>query len=240
MSFMMARGISSSGVLDAGGGIFSANTATLDGSNMHYGTAGSISVDATDSFTVAIWVQNSSTAQANIFRAHLGSWTMELNNGAIDRLVWCNSGNCQTISSVGLNDGNWHRVVGVFNQSTLRLHSYIDGVEVGASVSTTAFAFSGVVEIGRRENGTFRANASLSQPTVWIGTALSGTQITADYNGGISTCATDMLPTPTLAWDISTWTGSNDPTTDKFGALDLTAFNSPTYTDTGLTVECTS
>ena len=240
MSFMMRRGIVSSGIAPS---TFSASTATFNGANKYFLSTGNLVVSDTDSYTIGFWIKNSSTDHQNLFSVGGISMTFEINEGGTTgKIAWCNTLKCQIITGqTVLNDGNWHKVHASYNDATSQLHTYIDGSEVGSSDTATGSATNGIVAIGRRVGDESQyAQGTGSSYTFW-NSALSDAEILADYHLGVALCTDLIVPTPGHSWDLATYDTKNatDALVDNIGSLDLTNFGTTIFDGTGLTVECT-
>lgn len=110
-------------------------------------------------------------------------------NGTTGAIFW-NVGNGTTYATntnATIAAANaWHHVVGTWDGSNLRV--YLDGVVQGAPVAlsgtmgTPGFA----TNIARNpQNSSNFANATIDEVAIYIGTALSATQVANHYNAGI-------------------------------------------------------
>jgi len=243
---MMCRSITSSGVLGAPS-TFSANTSLLDGSTQDYVT----SIDITDiqtDFSYFVWVKNTLSSKGRVGRTDFdnddGNLLVQIDaDGEFTVVIGHSSGGGQTVvnsSGVQLNDGNWHLIGCVVNTTTITM--YVDGLVEGSENTLYDAKVGGVFTIGSNYSSGNYYNGSLAFAT--LGTGMTGAQVTEMYGDGTPTCfdsmSTGLKDTMEHFWDLS-----NDgitlggEITDRIGSADLIPNNSPTYTDQGLTVDCT-
>lgn len=106
------------------------------------GIGGYVQVPSTDDlkitgpFTIALWVkvyQNAAdwvrlAGKGNSSNRNYGLWLAT--NGTVLFQVYSSAGNGNAQTSVTVNDGRWHHVVGVYDQSTMTV--YVDNGEAGS------------------------------------------------------------------------------------------------------------
>ena len=162
-----------------------------------------------------------------------------------------NTNTIRKITQSTYNDNSWHTCALYWDSSTT-LQIFIDGVSVSLNDAGT----NGTTDVVNTatDNFTFGRRATSSAlpftGTLAFGRMFKGTFAPSDFvdyhNGEVALCDED-LPTAWAnsvvgSWRMSNW-GANagEETDDKSGnGNNLTAFGSPTYTDQGLQVECTS
>jgi len=168
-----------------------------------------ISLSAPTSYTVSAWIKttdtggiskgvtgSASTSNGLNFTIYNGEITFGVTNTAI-----------ATTTNAGVNDGNWHHVVGTYNSqgdaSGNTLYIYVDGVQKASNTGNRGvYPFNNYpLFIGARGQGTNASgyfNGSIDEVGIW-NTALTSTQIAEIYNGtGTNTTK-----------DLTTVSGSN-------------------------------
>ena len=123
------------------------------------------------------------------------SWIKTESRGTYNEITYINGTQIQFISDgslringavnfVGgpiLNDGQWHFVTVVFNDSETKF--FIDGIGIGSTSAVTISEPSDIVEIGAT-NGVFdMLEGQIDSVSIWS-RALSDGEVTALYNGG--------------------------------------------------------
>ena len=123
------------------------------------------------------------------------SWIKTESRGTYNEITYINGTQIQFISDgslringavnfVGgpiLNDGQWHFVTIVFNDSETKF--FIDGIGIGSTSAVTISEPSDIVEIGAT-NGVFDMwEGQIDSVSIWS-RALSDGEVTALYNGG--------------------------------------------------------
>ncbi len=110
--------------------------------------------------------------------------------------IWDNrarfySSSVQIVSPNPINDGNWHHLVAVYNDNTMRL--FLDNIAQG-SIIQPFISNNYNVNIGKA-NGCCNFNGSIDDIAIW-NRALTPQEITQLYNQGI--CQTSITVTDTL------------------------------------------
>ena len=116
-----------------------AGTGQVDGcavdNGSSYAKAGSAAINGNSSLTVEAWVKvaNGYTTAAEIvgqyYSAASGAFDLWMNSNAGKTRIYVFNGSSSIIreSSITINDGNWHHVVGMFSGGSSLLEMYIDG-----------------------------------------------------------------------------------------------------------------
>ncbi len=168
-----------------------------------------ISLSAPTSYTVSAWIKttdiggiskgvtgSASTSNGLNFRIYNGEITFGVTNTAI-----------ATTTNAGVNDGNWHHVVGTYNSqgdaSGNTLYIYVDGLQKASNTGNRGiYPFNNYpLFIGARGQGTNASgyfNGSIDEVGIW-NTVLTSTQISEIYNA----------TSTNLTKDLTTVSGSN-------------------------------
>ncbi len=180
---------------------------TFNGSSSQYGVSSPVRI-ARQQFSVEAWIRTTSTAGGKIIG--FGNRTSG-NSTSHDRHLYMGTdgrvrfgvsyaGAKVVTSGPGLNNGQWHHLVGTFGGGTMRL--YVDGVEVGSlSGVPMAGTYSGVWRVGGDNlngwpnrpssdyfNGTIDEAAVYARP-------LSAAQIAQNYAIGSTGSVPNQAPT---------------------------------------------
>ena len=245
MSFMMRRGIQSSGLL---GGSFDANTSLLTGSQ-HY-SAPTQTYYQTSTLTVSAFVRITS---GGVFQAIVDkqnrnssstqSWTMYVDTAnKLSGFIRSSSLTGVTlVDPVAMVVGTWYQVGFTFDGTTFRL--YKNGSQVDSS--TALSDINQTTELAR-------IGATINSSTIeW---ELSGSIALVDIQS-IALTAPQMVTLSTAtcfddravnATSVGYWSLANggdlaigqEETDLSVNGNDLTPVGSPTYTDQSLSVEC--
>lgn len=151
-----------------------------------------------DTFSISTWIRSSSGGAQNIFTYGTnnfssgirGSWTLEFSNSGT-YLNWFHTGNPSYSArgtSVRINDGYWHHVLGVWNNGSVSI--YIDGVlqnsnlNTGASTQEIVYTLNDEASIGAAIYPALQPTyGSIKDVAVWSSDqSLNAADI---YNGGI-------------------------------------------------------
>ena len=250
MSFMMRRGINSSAVLGGTTQTFSANSATFNSAAQYFRGGNILDLGASSfSFTGTFLVDSTATDQACILSRYTGGsnppkcyMLRYRTSGQV--LQWYvqggGTGGSLTIPiSLDTLYSFYVSYDAIAEETSIRLDG---GTPV--TLSHTAGVNSGGTanfEIGSVDgNNFFKGSSAMITAYDRILTDAEQTEV---YNGGVPICydaRSAALNTATVSdWDLAKWSGRDQPLVDNAGSSDLTAFNSPTYTDVGLDVECT-
>jgi signal peptidase I len=190
-------GTLSAGVNRVTGTCGSSPYVTLNGTSGQITSSNPNRITAPSTFTVEAWIRTTSAAGkiigfGNTQTGTSSSYDRHLYvtaNGHVAFGVY-NGGNVTLTSPAKVTTGTWHHVVGTMSTTTgMTLH--IDGVSVATNTNKAAEADSGWWRIGN-DNLSGWPNAptnthfhgDLDNVTVYSGTALTHTQITALYNAG--------------------------------------------------------
>ena len=239
----MRRGIISSG---AGGvNTFSANALALNGSTQ-YATIPSSAVLNPSALSISFWMKsnlsNSGDGSGHKIILNLGgkydvnfgsTGNLQVNNFAVGALsynyqesgLWTHI--CTTIASGG---------AGIL---------YIDGVSVDTSTVDRSGSSADTTYIGRHASSSTQFLDADLMLTHFYDDVLTPSEVTDLYNIGTALCfdsePASVQSDAVFAPRFGNW-GSNagEELDDQVGSLVTTLFGSPSYTGTGLTVECAS
>jgi hypothetical protein len=158
----------------------------------------------TGNFSVAAWIKTSTTgAHQMIFAKYGGAIIFRVStDGKILFYTYDGSNQSYRESSVTVNDGNWHLIVGVRNGTTMNV--YIDGsIDNGSVLDQGVLNISGSnsLYIGNVDYGV-PFNGLIDNVMFFNGRALSAGDVTALWNGG----AGGDIPTKVKPLDVSEMT----------------------------------
>ena len=252
MSFMMRRGIVSSGALS---GIvpFAANSSNLNGTTQYFDAGNPTELQITGDLTIACWVKLTSiTSSQIIFSKHKASnrsYQLIYSSGNKFRFDISDDGTTElsAVTSSAIIAGTWHFIAGRYNGSTAEL--FLDGLpETSLPHSTGIFNGTAKVFIGARDFVGFEDHMTGSIAMNYISnTVLSNAQILSMHEATATTrCFADLDPAiqsaSVYAPRLANWgTNAGDELVDQ-SASGITTNNiaSTPFTGTGLTVECSS
>lgn len=186
-------------------------------------------------YTVSFWIRTTNISSGNRMLC-LGSsssnnpiWIIETqaaNGGRIDFNIRNDAGtglSVGTLSTVAINDGNWHHIVATDNNGTLKL--YIDGVQDPGNFNYTR---SGSLTINRTGIGaliraaiTNWVNGQMDDVRIWNNTVLSSADVAALYAAGTN----PSTPTSWYKFDE----GSGTTATDNGSLATNGTINAATY-----------
>ena len=146
--------------------------------------------------TIGAWVKYTSTATSrmtifygqNVAGNEL--WEISANNGGSDGKLQClfrGSGGGspgQIVSSASYNDGNWHLVIGTYNNGTAT-ELFVDGSSLGTSSSSSGDIFTSNTQsyIGANNAAGNKFNGSIDDVFLFT-RVLSGAEILSIYAAG--------------------------------------------------------
>lgn len=232
--------------------IYNVNSATLDGSSQFYNIAGTTSQLETTVMTITGRVLLNTGAG----RGCLYTWEGGSNggfsiysdtDGTLAVQIYDSGGGITKLNSPSaLTNDIWHSWGATYDNAVLRL--YIDGSEV-SNVSIANGLGSGAGNTAKI--GAYWNNGLVVDGGVSFVSMLDRVATASELSTLLSTipkCSADILTeTPSLAdwifnFNLADWDGNTADrlTNNGVGAITLVPINSPTYTDQGLTVECTS
>lgn len=167
------------------------NSLRFDGNNDYVNAGNASSLQITGNLSVGIWVQTSDVpiiAKRLISKdnaSSIRSWALQMTNtGTVAFYVW-RGGVIQSsgVSSVSINDGKWHYVMGVNDGTNLML--YVDGIKCASATVGGAIDNAAVnVFIGSRSAltaGGMTMNGSLDEARIY-NRAISDEEIRRLYN----------------------------------------------------------
>ena len=258
MSFLIRRGITSSGGL---GGVFDANTSLLDGVDQYYDVTSSaiLNVD-TDDFDIIVRVRvptdsdnvSKSIINKSEFFGFENGYRISVSSGQIQWEVSGSAGRSRVTGTTDIRTGNW-TIVRCTRDSVNGHRIFINGVEETYSFSQNASVIRDVnnsvrFAIGYGEGAGLFGDYWYGSigPFLYLKGGMTAPEIAevTDTNPKCFSTLSSGLQTKLNAsggyWELANWTGHTgvEPDDQTDNGSDLTSINSPTYTDTGLTVDC--
>jgi gliding motility-associated-like protein/uncharacterized delta-60 repeat protein len=169
----------------------SSNTAYLfDGQDDYIGIISTPTLRPAN-ISISSWVKIGSdlppNTQSLIIRSRFYGYSLMYDNITNKVSFTLHTSSNQTNSTIlysqsGVNDGNWHHVVGTFDGTMARL--YIDGLKIDSSLTTSSsiyYVSDGLIAIGRDANASFYYfKGSLDDFGIWD-RALSPTEVQTLY-----------------------------------------------------------
>lgn len=242
MSFMMRRGIVSSGV---GGSTFDVNSLSLNGTTQHGKITNSLT-DA-DAISIAFWM-NADVPNAGDGSTHY----IVMNRGARYSIYLDTSGLLRfdnffagsTFTYDFQESGQWVHICCTVDAS----HNgvlYVDGTQEGSGVVDRSAKGVGDAStyIGCRETLDDRFSGSLAILRI-ANSVYTQADVTEMYNEGVALCyaaeSASLTSKTVIAPRLANWdTNAGDELVDQTGnGVTTDLVGSPTYTDSGLTVFC--
>ncbi|MEJ7871421.1 MAG: LamG domain-containing protein [Rubrobacteraceae bacterium] len=168
--------------------------ASAPGTTQYFTIATAATYTISEIFTIEAWIKrNTTTSAMGVFihnvvnqesRARVGvnpSGYVELNN---------KDGVARCVSSIPINDTNWHHVIISKAGSTASNKIYVDGLDKTGTTTTTGFSTTATYGTWLRGtstgNVTITGNGSIDECAIYS-TALSDARIQAHYNATLST-----------------------------------------------------
>ena len=232
---------------DAGGGgpvIYAANTANLNGVDQYYtATAPSYSGDFT---VMGRFKLDSLVAFAGVLDNFQGNDGISLSfDAGGDNLQFTHgtgSGFVTVSNSTVLSTATWYFFCARLTGTTMHL-SINDANDITGTLSTQGTSANTMFYGVQESSGAPAASTYLNGTTgfiYWYDDYLTDAEVTTAYNAGEALCTESALQDNFInAYELSNYTGhTSQELTDTIGSNNLTAFNTPTYTNNGLDVEC--
>ena len=125
------------------------NAAVFNGSSSYIDTSGLLSLfGSKNTNTVSLWFKTTTTNYSTLFSDYASTSlnnSIDLNGSGNIEVFTRYSNTTSTISTTSgnYNDGNWHNVVHVVDTSGLTSTLYIDGSQIGSSVSISSNSWNG-------------------------------------------------------------------------------------------------
>ncbi|MBX4190093.1 DUF4038 domain-containing protein [Candidatus Parcubacteria bacterium] len=159
----------------------------------------SVPINNSQSFTISTWIKTTQTTASDIYveddlasSANIDLNINESSNNA--KLVWRSATNIYTVTGTKvINDGNWHHLVGVKNNTDLYL--YIDGVLQGSAFSLSGSVDTDVAEIAS-DNFNRRYKGSVDDFRIY-NRGLTSSEVQGLYGAPAVTPTPTPVPTPT-------------------------------------------
>lgn len=158
------------------------------GTNSYGSVANYPAIQITGSLTIAAWVKSSTVNSGivlskgtNVSAATSSYWLRFISGGArasfgVSDGTW----QYEVNNSSDVNDGQWHRWVGVFNSSSATIAIYMDGQLAGSGLAPTSVNNLNQ-PLYMASNGTTFTPCSMDDISIWS-RALSSSDIKTDYN----------------------------------------------------------
>ena len=186
-------GVSAHGTYSASGVTLNqtgALTSNLDKAASFSGAGSVTSTDApvklqATSFSIEAWFKTSSAAASQtILASSTLGYTLKIATGKVS-FTFCSNASCSTTAggstSLTYNDGAWHHVIAVFDNTGDSMKTYLDGTQVWSTTTTANVSYGAAGDtIGTGFNGSL-------DEVAYYAKALTSTHVTANYNAGKAT-----------------------------------------------------
>jgi hypothetical protein len=144
----------------------------------------------TRDFTVGAWVKTTHTSfqviASKVSASADSGYSLRMAATGYPQFIFDDSTSNLAVSSVLINDGEWHHVVGVRSAST-NMYIYVDGIRTGSDTISAAVDVSSTLSfmVGRRHGGDPAGyfNGTIDDVKVY-NHALTDEQIKMEYNSG--------------------------------------------------------
>jgi len=160
----------------------------FNGSSNYVDTGFSDNLSASD-FSVSAWIKipngastNYAIAQTHTSSPYTSDWFFPYASGS--SIFWFRSVQLGTYSTI--NDGSWHHLMLVWDQSDAKYTGYVDGKSIGISSTVSNYGGIGSVKIGARADLTSTFFNGLIDEVKIYNYALSSNQVKLDYNQGMA------------------------------------------------------
>jgi|SRR6185503_6999 len=151
-----------------------------------------------------------------------------LGTGLLETIMYNGSGGAARLSNNRVDDGNWHRHLALFTQTSSTMTTYLDGVVNGSvsgnnSILGTDQSNTGDIFIGRRNGESPLMPGSVQTLAIGQGSPSAAEIANLNFNGV-------MPPTSTILVNIRHDNGSGNTATDLSGDGNNAALTSPVWT----------
>ena len=245
-------------------------------SSNYISTANSFALTTNNSETVQVWIKTTTTLSNKV----VGFEEAQTGTGATyaDRQIyldatgkarfgaWDTSGNNadMAVSTNKVNDGSWHSLVGVRDNSTSKAYLYVDGVLQATTNSTSGQSYTGYWRIGSYHitasqwfgaNGYFSGSvdevrvSQNARSADWIATEYKNESTSSSfYSVGtaipnttttVSSTANPALPGASVAFTATVSSSAGPPTGTVQFKTNGTAFGDPAALSSGTAVSTT-
>ena len=127
---------------------------TFNGSSQFIGIPNQASLDITNNATVSAWIKLNSTGQADIVeKGGSGGYALKFDGTKVAFGAQAAASGGWAYSTTNLVTGVWYKIDGVDNAGTKTI--YVNGVLEGSSSSTSSFANTNTLQIGKGSDGFF-------------------------------------------------------------------------------------
>jgi len=178
----------------AGGGFTNLYSTEYDGVDDYVTIGTPTNLKITGDVSVSAWVKTSSSATMILFSG-FDKWGLYFVSGKI-RFNFRNASDAfKYVESSGtINDGNWHHVLGVNDQTNLKI--YVDG-SLSASNTDGSAGIVGTSDtrIGARWNNSLYMSGNIDEVAIWNND--QSANASTIYNSGTPNDLTSLSP---LAW----------------------------------------
>jgi hypothetical protein len=192
----------------------------FDGSDDYVSVPDDSKLQLTAPLTLALWVKVNANASDWVRLAGKGSSTFRnyglwlATNGTILFQLYSAGGNGDAQTTVTVNDGNWHHVVGAYDGSTMKV--YIDKTErASTSYSQTPYISADPFTMGYAGFHAY-LNGYVDEVALFS-RALSESDITAMYDDTSRSCTGICYSDPVAEYRMENypWTGADDEVADS-------------------------
>ena len=161
----------------------------FSGSNNYVDTGFSDNLSASD-FSASAWIKIPNgvstsyvVAQSHVISPYASDWFFPYHSGG--SIFWFRGVQLGTYFTI--NDGLWHHLMLVWDQSEAKYSAYVDGKYIGKSSTVSNYGGVGSVKIGvRGDLATTFFTGSIDEVKIY-NYALSQDQVKVDYNNGMAT-----------------------------------------------------
>jgi prepilin-type N-terminal cleavage/methylation domain-containing protein len=192
----------------------------FDGSNDYVSVPDDPKLQLSAPLTLALWVKVNANAsdwvrlagKGNSTYRNCGLWLH--NNGAILFQIYSAGGNGDAMTTITVNDGKWHHVVGVYDGSTMKV--YIDKIErASISYSRIPYTSSDPFTIGYAGFHTYM-NGYIDEVALFS-RALLEDDIISMYNDTSRLCSSTCYTNPIAEYRMENypWTGADNEVRDS-------------------------
>jgi prepilin-type N-terminal cleavage/methylation domain-containing protein len=192
----------------------------FDGSNDYVSVPDDPKLQLSAPLTLALWVKVNANAsdwvrlagKGNSTYRNYGLWLR--NDGAILFQIYSAGGNGDAMTTITVNDGKWHHVVGVYDGSTMKV--YIDKIErASISYSRIPYTSSDPFTIGYAGFHTYM-NGYIDEVALFS-RALLEDDIISMYNDTSRLCSSTCYTNPIAEYRMENypWTGADNEVRDS-------------------------
>jgi len=134
--------------------------------------------------TIAAWVKTTTTRSLSTVWGDDKQGILRFESGVLK--LYANDGSFKNVSKSGINDGQWHHIVGVINSGT-GIKLYVDGALADSTslgtLDTTTYNAKIGANYASSDNPTQFFDGKIDEVKIW-NYALTADQVKKEYNGG--------------------------------------------------------